>query len=172
MGQLAPDWWMRGVTQSGRRNAPCRDISRNASKGGGAKNGAERRGGAPCYKRADEESSKGPFVHDGVVREREKVPVREFLLEGSCSRVPVREFLLEGSCPRVRRSRCGPETPLVGWSVRHSSPDPEYRQFPPSIRAEIAPETPFVPQPNRGVERSTRACAKHELTDHAGGAGS
>ena len=51
MGQLAPDWWMRGVTRSGRRNAPFRGLSRNASKGGGAKNGAERRGGAPRYKR-------------------------------------------------------------------------------------------------------------------------
>ena len=53
MGQLAPDWWMCGVTRSGTRNAPFRELSRNASKGGGAKNGVERRGGAPRYKRAD-----------------------------------------------------------------------------------------------------------------------
>ena len=46
------------------------------------------------------------------------------------------------------------------------SPDPEYQQFPPSIRAEIAPETPFVPHPNRGVKRSTRACAKHAPGAH------
>ena len=28
MGQLAPDWWMRGVTRSGVRNAPFREASR------------------------------------------------------------------------------------------------------------------------------------------------
>ena len=52
----------------------------------------------------------------------------------------------EGSGARVRRSRCGPETPLVGRSVRHSPlPTPSINNFPfPLIRAEIAPETPSV----------------------------
>ena len=40
VGRLAPDWWMRGVTRSGVRNAP---FSGSFSKGGGARNGAERR---------------------------------------------------------------------------------------------------------------------------------
>ena len=47
------------VTRSGTRNAPFREASRNASKGGGAKNGAERRGGAPRYKGADRRSLQG-----------------------------------------------------------------------------------------------------------------
>ena len=58
MERLAPDWWMRGVTRSGVGNAPFREASRNAEKGGGAENGSERRaepravkGGAPRYKR-------------------------------------------------------------------------------------------------------------------------
>ena len=54
MEQLAPDWWMRGVTRPGRRNTPLRDLSGNASKGGGAKNGAEPR----ATKGADEEVSR------------------------------------------------------------------------------------------------------------------
>jgi len=71
----------------------------------------------------------------------------------------------EGSGARVRRSRCGPETPLVGRSVRHSPlPTPSINNSP--MQAEIAPETPFVPHPNRGVERPTRACAKHAAGAH------
>ena len=60
MGQLAPDWWRHGVRRSEWGHAPLREPSGNASKGGGAANGAERRaeprvakGGAPLYKRAD-----------------------------------------------------------------------------------------------------------------------
>ena len=51
VGRLAPDWWTRGVTRSGVRNAP---FLGSFQKGGGAANGAERRaesraakGGAP-----------------------------------------------------------------------------------------------------------------------------
>jgi len=55
--QLAPDWWTRGVTRPGRRNTPLRDLSENASKGGGAKNGAEKRAQPRATKGADEEDS-------------------------------------------------------------------------------------------------------------------
>ena len=40
VGQLAPDWWMRGVTRSGVRNAP---FLGSFARGSGAENGAERR---------------------------------------------------------------------------------------------------------------------------------
>ena len=49
----------------------------------------------------------------------------------------------EGSGARVRRSRCGPETPLAGRSVCHSPlPTPSIN----NSRAEIAPVNPSVPQ--------------------------
>ena len=39
----------------------------------------------------------------------------------------------EGSGVRVRRSRCGPETPLAGRSIRHSPlPTPSINNSPPS----------------------------------------
>ena len=57
-GQLAPHWWRHGVRRSEWGHAPLREPSGNASKGGGAANGAERRaepraakGGATLYKR-------------------------------------------------------------------------------------------------------------------------
>ena len=61
----------------------------------------------------------------------------------------------EGSGARVRRSRsrdpaCGTERPPF------PSPHPEHQQFPP-IRAEIAPENPSVPQPNRGADQHVPA---------------
>ena len=62
----------------------------------------------------------------------------------------------EGSGVRVRRSRCGPETPLAGRSVRHSPlPTPSINNS--TIRAEIAPVTLSVPHPNRGADQQTRA---------------
>ena len=61
-GAASPDWWMRGVTRPGRRNAPLRDFSGNAAKGGGARNGAEHRAERRVEPRAtkgtDEEGSR------------------------------------------------------------------------------------------------------------------
>ena len=161
---------MRGVTRARRRNAPSRDLSRNASKRGGAKNRAERRGGAPRYKRGgsatfagfrassffDPVAFSGPFVQAMVGRERGKAPVRGFL-------------------PRVRRSRCGPEIPLVGRSVRHfllslslSTPSVDGFFLPP-IRTETAPENPVCSPKPRPWCRAANTCgARHELADHAG----
>ena len=79
----------------------------------------------------------------GVVREREG----KLLFESSCSRVPVRGFLSEGSLESVRSRdpASGTERPPF------PSPDPEYRQFPPSIRAEVVAKTPFVRSPPQTV---------------------
>ena len=69
----------------------------------------------------------------------------------------------EGSGARVRRSRCGPETPLAGWSVCHSPlPTPSIN----NSRAEIAPVNPSVPQPYRGADQHMPARSTlQELTD-------
>ena len=58
----SPDWWMRGVTRPGRRNAPLPDFSGNAAKGGGARNGAGRK----AERRAEPRTTKGSYVADAV----------------------------------------------------------------------------------------------------------
>ena len=59
-GASSPDWWIRGVTWPGRRNAPIRDLSGNAAKGGGARNGAGRK----AERRAEPRTTKGSYVAD------------------------------------------------------------------------------------------------------------
>ena len=185
MGQLAPDWWMRGVTRSGRRNAPFRGLSRNASKGGGAKNGAERRGGAPRYKRGgsatrEKRERKGSVVRSGVggtepegrvCHQRERVPKREDgeerERESSCSRVPVRGFAGVGAVPRPRwwdgasaiSSSLSLSRPRVSMVSSSSHPHRDSAGKPRSF-----------PKPRLRCRAANTCGARHELTDHAGGA--
>ena len=132
MAQLAPDWWMRGVTRPGRRNAPLRDLSGNASKGGGAKNGAEKRAQPRATKGADEEDSCHLLVPVGRLVPGEcLVP----FVPGELV-VPTEPSILARALESLERarSRCSSE------------------------RGDSAEQTPSVPQnPVRAVEQTTRA---------------
>ena len=146
MEQLAPDWWMRGVTRPGRRNAPLRDLSGNAAKGGGARNRAERRAEPRATKGADEEGSGGRLVPVGFLVPFDPASLLFLLSLWILARA------LE-SLERAR-SRCSSERGAV---VRAS--------------AEIAPENPVRSPKPRPCCRADHTCgARHELADHAGGA--
>ena len=153
----SPDWWMRGVTRLGRRNAPLRVFSGSASKKGGAKNGA----GHKAERRAEPRLTKG----EHKTRTRESLVVVpgcqsycSWLSRSCCS-------WSEGQSESVQS-----RDPAGGTErLPFPSPDPERRQFPP-IRAEVAAENPSIsPKPRPSCRARDTSNARHEPVDHARG---
>ena len=83
MGQLAPDWWMRGVTLSREEERPLSRAFSKRLEGRWSKERGGATGRGPALQKGGRGEFKDPFVlEDDVVRER------KLLFEGFCSRVP------------------------------------------------------------------------------------
>ena len=138
---------------------PLRGFSGSASKEGGAKNGAGRsEGRSPTLQKARQGGSRLVEFWSGFCPGSERGQFWSSNCYGSSNLVVVELFLVGGSVgvgavPRPRKWDGAPAIPPS-----------------PPVRTEIVAKTrPFPQYPVRAVGRTTRAGARHEPVDHAGG---